>query len=87
MSTRVTAFAPPGEEWRQMKAVWDACEAAHVPVPVQVASFFGGECPDPAGVEVEIPAREYHADMEAGYEIDVADIPPQAAIIRFANSW
>jgi hypothetical protein len=87
MSTRVTGFAPPGAEWQRMKAIWDACADAQVAVPAQVEDFFGGEPPDPAGVEIGIPAREYHGDMEAGYEIDVAAIPPQAAVIRFVNSW
>lgn len=87
MSTRVTGFAPAGEDWQKMKAAWDACTAAQVPVPREVGEFFGGESPDPAGVEIEIPAREYHGDMEAGYEIDVSAIPPQATIIRFINAW
>ena len=87
MSTRVTGFAPPDEEWHKMKAIWDACLEAQVPIPRQVEEFFGGELPDPAGIELEIPAREYHGDMEAGYEIDVSDIPPQATTIRFVNSW
>jgi len=87
MSTRVTGFAPPGAEWARMKAIWDACTEARVAVPEQVGDFFGGEPPDPAGVEIEIPAREYHGDMEAGYEIDVSDIPAQATVIRFINEW
>lgn len=87
MSSHVTGFAPPGEEWARMKAVWDACTAARVAVPEQVARFFGGQAPDEAGTEIEIPAREYSADGECGYEIDVASIPPQAVTIRFVNSW
>lgn len=88
MSTHVTGFAPPDEQWQKMKAIWDACEAAGVPAPQQVVAFFGALPPDPAGVEVDLPAREWNGGEEgAGYEIDVADIPPQVKTIRFYNSW
>jgi len=87
MSTRVTGFAPPDEKWQGMHSVWNACQAAGVAVPDEVTGFFGGEPPDPAGVEIEIPAREYHGDMEDGYEIDVSDIPAQCTVIRFINEW
>lgn len=68
MSTHVTGFAPADGTWQKMKAAWDACETAGVPVPAEVEEFFGGE----AG---------------AGYEIDVAAIPPHVTTIRFYNSW
>lgn len=87
MSTHVTGFTPPDETWHQMKAIWDSCLAANVSIPPEVLDYFGDEDPDPAGIEIEIPAREYHGNMEEGYEIDVAAIPPQATIIRFVNSW
>jgi len=87
MSTHVTGFAPPDERWARMKAVWDACEAADVPVPDEVASFFGDEAPDRAGVVVKLPLREWHRDNEAGYELDMAAIPAHVKVIRFYNSW
>jgi hypothetical protein len=88
MSTHVTGFAPPDEQWQKMKAIWDACGAAQIPVPGEVEEFFGGEAPDPAGVEVDLPLREWQEDgASAGYELDVAAIPPQVKTIRFYNSW
>jgi hypothetical protein len=87
LSTHVTGFTPPDGTWQQMKAVWDACEAARVPVPEEVATFFGDEPPDPAGVETGLPLREWNGDSRAGYELDVAAIPPQVQVIRFYNSW
>jgi len=87
MSTHVTGFAPPDERWAKMKAIWDACEAAGIPVPGEVGEFFGGDDPDPAGVEVELPTREWSGDSGAGYELDVSAIPPQVKTIRFYNSW
>ena len=88
MSTRVTGFTPPDETWQKMKAAWDACQFAGVPVPDEVEEFFGGEVPDPAGVEVSLPLRRWSGgEAGAGYELDVAAIPPQVATIRFYNSW
>ena len=87
MSTHVIGFTPPDETWHKMKAAWDACENAGVPIPGAVLDFFGDEEPDPAGVETEIPAREYHGRDAAGYEIDVSSIPSKVTVIRFVNSW
>jgi hypothetical protein len=88
MSTHVTGFAPPDERWQKMKAAWDACRAAGVAVPVPVQDFFGDEDPDPAGVEVDLPVREWNGGLAgAGYELDVSAIPSQVKIIRFYNSW
>lgn len=87
MSTHVIGFAPPDEQWQKMKAIWDACEAAQIPVPDEVEDFFGGEAPDPAGVVVDLPLREWDGGDQQGYELDIAAIPPQVKIIRFYNSW
>lgn len=88
MSTHVTGFAPADEQWAKMKAAWDACIAADVPVPDEVVDFFGDEEPDPAGVEVELPLREWNGGLAgAGYELDVSAIPSQVQVLRFYNSW
>lgn len=87
MSTYVKGFTPPDETWQKMKAVWDACASAGLAPPGEVEEFFGGEPPDPAGVETDLPAREWHGDGEAGYEVDVAAIPARCTVIRFVNSW
>lgn len=87
MVTYITGFRPPDEAWRKMKAVWDACLEAGVEVPPEVAVFFGHGRPDPAGVEVPIPARAWKDGMRQGFEIDVADIPAGMSVIRFYNSW
>ena len=87
MSAHVIGFAPPDDEWRRMKAVWDACINANVPVPDYVAKFFDWQEPDERGVEVEIPATEWEDDLRDGYEIEVSKIPPQVKFIRFYNSY
>lgn len=87
MSTHVIGFAPPDDKWKAMKAIWDSCEAAGVPIPKEVERFFGGERPDESGVEVDVPVREWGDDSREGYEIDVAAIPAHVKSIRFYNSW
>jgi hypothetical protein len=88
MSTRVAGFAPPDEKWLNMKTVWDACNQAGVPVPSQVTEFFNFKDPDVGGVEIELPVHEWRGGFEgSGYELDIADIPPQVKTIRFWNSF
>ena len=87
MSTHVIGFTPPDETWQKMKAIWDACQRADVPVPDEVDDFFGGEAPDPAGVEVELPLREWRDGEREGFELEVAAVPSSVKTIRFYNSW
>lgn len=87
MSTYVAGIIPPDETWQKMKAAWDACTAAGVPVPEAVGEFFGDEPPDESGVVVEIETRPWKGDMEEGFEVDLAALPPHVKTIRFWNSW
>lgn len=76
----------------------DACKEADVAIPLEVLDFFNGEPPDPRGVRVELEeyphtknkhgaVKEYHADMQDGYEVDVTKLPEGVTIIRFYNSY
>jgi hypothetical protein len=94
MSTHVVAFKPPGERWQQMKAVWDACEAAGIEPPDEVSEYFEHEEPDPAGVRIERAelvtsgAVRVWTDADAqGYEVDVTKLPRDVTVIRFYNGW
>jgi hypothetical protein len=87
MSTHVTGFTPPDDRWTAMKAIWDACLAAGVLVPDEVETFFGDQDPDPAGVEIALPLREWQGQDSTGYELDLTDIPAHVTTIRFYNSW
>jgi hypothetical protein len=91
MSTDVIGFHPPDEVWKQMKAVWDACEQAGVEPPDRVLEFFDHEKPDSAGVTVDLrnslAVKEYRDDQSEGYEVDLDQLPPDVTIIRFVNSW
>lgn len=43
MSTHVLGIAEPDEKWGKMKAAYDACLAADVPVPPEIEDYFDGE--------------------------------------------
>lgn len=91
MSTYVIGFKPPDEKWKAMKKVWDACQAADIDTPKDVEEYFDGDEPDDAGVVVELRkhacCKEYGAEMQSGYEIDVTKLPKDVTIIRFVNSY
>ncbi len=89
MSTHVTGFRPPDEKWRQMKAVWDANEAAGLEHPKELWDFFGHDDPDEAGIEVDIKdaIEKCGGDSTDGYQIELAKLPDNVTHIRFENCW
>jgi hypothetical protein len=89
MSTHVLGFRPPDEKWRKMKAAWDACEAAGLSIPPEVAAFFGHEAPDESGVEVNIKSAltRYSRECADGYEVDLTKLPKDLTRLRFYNSY
>lgn len=89
MSTHVIGFRPPDAKWKQMKAVWDSCQAADCPVPKEVQAFFEWLEPADHGVTVDLgqAATKWNADMASGYEVDIRLLPPNVHIIRFYNSY
>lgn len=91
MSSHIVGFRPPDAKWRKMKAAYEACDAAGLDIPDEVASFFNHEAPDDSGVEVEIEdtkaVTEYSAEMREGYEVDLTKLPPDVKIIRFFNAY
>jgi len=93
-STWVYGIVPADERWHAMKKVWDACEAAHVPVPQAVVQFFNDEEPDEAGVLLDLTD---HASvrfwspggdsMREGFEVDLDALPREVRIVRVVNSY
>lgn len=85
----IHGFAPPDEKWQQMKAVYDACVAAKIPVPQDVDQFFDSERPDPAGVQISLTrgnceaVREWNSEYGMGYEVDLDKLPLHIKMIRF----
>ena len=91
MHSYVLGFREPDERWRQMKSVWDACKAADIDVPQEVEMFFGGEAPDPSGIEIGFHKHpccsEYKSEMRDGFEIDISKLPDNITKIRFVNAY
>jgi hypothetical protein len=93
MSTHVVGFRPPDETWKRQKAVWDACAAADVTLPKETEEFFDGERPDESGVELRLDihykdcCRPWRSDGGDGFEVELAKLPPDFAVIRFYNSY
>lgn len=91
MNSHVIGFAPPDDKWKQMKAVWDACELAGVSAPPEVMEFFDGEDPDEQGISIDLEdddcCSKYSAEMQDGFEIDIKKIPANVQFIRFYNSY
>ena len=94
MSTHVVGFVPPDAKWKQMKQVWDACEAGGVKIPDEVQKFFNYETPDENGVEIRESdlekcgaVTEWGDDGRAGYEIHIDKLPTDVKIVRVYNSW
>lgn len=99
MSTFIYVIKPPDEDWKKMKAIWDACKEAGVDPPEPVGKYFDWEQPDDEGVHRgyshydfergEAPAylRRFRKDHQDGFEVVVADIPEDIKIIRLVNSW
>lgn len=90
MSTHIKGFRPADEAWKKMKAAWESCEAANVPVPREIEKFFGDEPPgNKPGIEVDLgkavtPYREEGVD---GFEVDINKLPKGITIVRFFNAY
>jgi len=91
MSTHIVGFRPPDKKWKEMKAVWDACEKADIEKPPEVHAFFGHDEPDDSGVEVDLEeagcCKTFDREGYDGFDVDVSKLPKDVKIIRFYNSW
>lgn len=89
MSTHAVGLRPPDDEWRKMKAAWDACKDIGVKPPVEVQEFFEYDEPDDKGVEIDITAAvsRYTGESVEGYEIDVTKLPKDVKLVRVYNSY
>jgi hypothetical protein len=89
MSTYVVGIKPPGERWKEMKQIYDACAAAGIDPPDSVTEFFDHEPPDEKGVIVNIDedVTEWVDENRRGYDVRVKNLPEDIEIVRFYNSW
>ncbi len=91
MSTRVVGFKPPDGKWKEMRAIWDACEKGLIEIPDKVLEFFNHIPPDNAGVIVDLNTSDGVVDWagedSAGYQIEIQKLPPDIKFVRVYNSW
>jgi len=94
VSYSVEGVKPPDERWKQMKAIFQACEAANVEVPGSVWEFFKGERPDAKGVVEQLgnyyDAKKNHPCCTSngkGFEVDITKLPADVKIVRFVISY
>ena len=94
----VEGIKPPDDDWKRMKAIWDACEEADVDPPDEVERFFDGEKPDPKGVTMRLgdtwEDRTHHEcfeygseDSRAWFDVEIDKLPKDVKIIRFEMGW
>lgn len=97
MSTHIVGFKPADDKFKRMLKVWQTCVEAGVSPPKEVDDFFGGEKPDPTGVEIHFydyktskwidGIKKWSADMSEGLEVDLRKLDPDIKILRFINSY
>jgi len=90
MDTYVVGYTGVQEKvFKEMKAVFDACAKACVPLPKEVDEYFNGEEPDELGIEKDLgdAVQEYSVDMRDGFQVELAKIPKNITHIRFINSY
>lgn len=87
MSMYVVGIMPPNQRYLEMKAIWDSCVQADIPVPEGVEEYFHGEDPDDTGIRIDISSSEWQSDCDGGLEVQVKDIPPGVETIRFVCSY
>jgi len=91
ITIHVAGIKPPGERWKQMKDIYDACRKADVPIPLEVESFFNDAPPDPSGVVEELShspcVTRWNGNCEAGLEINLKELSPDITILRVYNAW
>jgi len=93
MSTSIQGFVSPNDPtYKKHVKVLIACSEAEIEeMPKETSEYFGSTYPEECLIEeklhVNIPVKEYSAEMEDGYEILVSEIPEGVHKIRFFNSY
>lgn len=91
MHTYIQAIRPPDAKWQSMKAVYDSCMDAGVPLPVEVERFFGGDKPCDKGVIVRLDRDKHYTegsdDGRDWMDLDLTKLPNDVKIVRFVASF
>lgn len=90
-SMYIKGIRPPDEEYQQMKAVYDACQVAKIPVPDRVMDFFNWQDPNPHGILTDLDlsdaVTEWREREREGFEVELAKLPKNITHLRFYLSW
>lgn len=89
MSATVSAILSEDETFKKMKAAYDACMEAGVPVPDDVYSFFGGHIPDDNGPEVNVhnTVKKVEGRGCLNYYVDLSELPENTKTFKFKMGW
>jgi hypothetical protein len=96
MSTSIRGFIPDTDpEYQRHKKVLLACKEAKVSLPEETAKYFGSKYPDLCLLEEKLEVnlvngthyKEYRAEMQEGFEVDLTKLPQGVTKIRFYNSY
>ena len=89
----VIGFIPPDDEYKRKAEAWNACKAAGIEPPYELMRMFDGNEPDPSGMKLsdeklrECGALRRWVDEDSGgYELVIANLPPDVKSVRFYNS-
>lgn len=90
-SMNIKGIREPDEEYQQMKAVYEACTKAGVPVPDRVQDFFDWQPPNPNGILTDLDlseaVTEYRDDYREGFDVEISKLPKNITHIRFYLSY
>ncbi len=87
MSIHVVGIKPPDEDYQKKVNAYRALEAAGIDIPRELEEFFNWTPPDPAGVVVQVPTKDWQDEDQGGYEVTLADLDPTVKVLRFYCSW
>jgi len=98
MSTNIVGFIDlkSKPKYNEMLEVFQACEKAEIPVPVEVREFFHLDTTDTnpetdPGIEIEIEnskaVSEWNGEYQEGFEVNLTLLPEGVTVIRFFNSY
>ena len=94
MSTHLTGYCNPTDEYKRMRDVWNACKAAGIDIPHEVYTYFHqntieGE-PDENGITITLDDDSIGVEAlpgESGFLVDLDQLPKCIRRIKFENSW
>lgn len=91
-SYHVCGIIPADEKYKQMLEIYDLCKKVNISLPKEINEFFNYSVPNKTGIIIDLGedglniAKEYAAEYEWGWEVDIDKIPKSIKTIRFYGS-